>query len=69
LIHLARIPKTLTEVHVGDFKTIVTNAPSADINIFGMEENLSFEFVKEMTKKTNSSCLFVRDSGHESILA
>ncbi|NNK81609.1 MAG: Na-K-Cl cotransporter, partial [Flavobacteriaceae bacterium] len=69
LIHLARIPKTLTKVHVGDFKTIVTNAPSADINIFGMEENLSFEFVKEMTKKTNSSCLFVRDSGHESILA
>ena len=69
LIHLARIPKTLTEVHVGDFKTIVTNAPSADINIFGMEENLSIEFVREMTKKTNSSCLFVRDSGHESILA
>lgn len=69
LIHLARIPKTLTEVHVGEFKTIVTNAPSADINIFGMEENLSIEFVREMTKKTNSSCLFVRDSGHESILA
>tara|TARA_R110002049_G_scaffold188124_4_gene356404 strand:+ start:2340 stop:4532 length:2193 start_codon:yes stop_codon:yes gene_type:complete len=69
LINLARIPKTLTEVHVGDFRTIVTKAPSADINIFGMEENLSFEFVKEMTLKTNSSCLFVRDSGHESILA
>ena len=69
LINLARIPKTLTEVHVGDFKTIVNKAPSADINIFGMEENLSFEFVNEMTLKTNSSCLFVRDSGHESILA
>ena len=69
LINLARIPKTLTEVHVGDFKTIVKKAPSADINIFGMEENLSFEFVNEMTLKTNSSCLFVRDSGHESILA
>ena len=69
LINLARIPKTLTEVHVGDFRTIVNKAPAADINIFGMEENLSFEFVKEMTLKTNSSCLFVRDSGHESILA
>ncbi len=42
LITLARLPKTLTEVHVGDFKIIVNNAPSADINIFGMEENLSF---------------------------
>ncbi len=69
LITLARLPQTLTEVHVGDFKTIVNNAPSADINIFGMEENLSFEFIKEMTLCTNSSCLFVKDSGHESILA
>ena len=69
IITLARLPQTLTEVHIGDFKTIVKMAPSADINIFGMEENLSFEFVKEMTLCTNSSCLFVKDSGHESILA
>ena len=69
LITLARLPQTLTEVHVGDFRTIVNNAPSADINIFGMEENLSYDFVKEMTICTNSSCLFVKDSGHESILA
>lgn len=69
LITLARIPQTLTEVHVGDFRSIVKQAPSADINIFGMEENLSFDFVKEMTFSTNSSCLFVKDSGHESILA
>ena len=69
LINLARIPETLTEVHVGKFHDIVNAAPSADINIFGLEENLSFEFIKQMTLKTNSSCLFVRDSGHESILA
>ena len=69
LINLARIPKTMTEVHVGKFKDIVETMPSADINIFGMEENLSFEFIQEMTHKTNSSCLFVKDSGHESILA
>jgi hypothetical protein len=69
LINLARIPQTLTEVHVGKFKDIVARVPSADINIFGMEENLGFEFIEEMTHKTNSSCLFVKDSGHESILA
>lgn len=69
LITLARIPKTLTEVHVGSFKSIIKQAPSADINIFGMEENLTFEFIKEVTISTNSSCLFVKDSGHESILA
>ncbi len=69
LINLARLPKTLTEVYVGDFQDIVIKAPAADLNIFGMEENLSFNFVKDMTHKTNSSCLFVKDSGHESILA
>lgn len=69
LITLARIPQTLTEVYVGDFKNIVKHAPAADINIFGMEENLSAPFITQMTTKTNSSCLFVKDSGHESILA
>lgn len=69
LINLARIPQTMTEVYVGSFKEIVHTVPSADINIFGMEENLSYKFVKDMTVKTNSSCLFVKDSGHESILA
>ena len=69
LVTLARLPQTLTEVHVGDFRTIVNQAPSADINIFGMEESLTFEFIKEITTRTNSSCLFVKDSGHESILA
>ena len=69
LVTLARLPQTLTEVHVGDFRTIVNQAPSADINIFGMEESLTFEFIKEITTSTNSSCLFVKDSGHESILA
>jgi len=69
LINLARLPETMTEVYIGTFKQVVDNAPSADLNIFGMEENLSFHFVKEMVFKTNSSCLFVKDSGHESILA
>ncbi|GAB5398800.1 MAG: amino acid permease [Aureisphaera sp.] len=69
LINLARLPNTLTEVHVGEFRTVLTQAPRADLNIFGMDADLRFEFVKEMTHKTNSSCLFVKDSGHESILA
>ena len=69
LINLARLPNTLTEVHVGDFKEVVKQAPTADLNIFGMDEKVQFEFVKEMSEKTNSSCLFVKDSGYESILA
>lgn len=69
LINLARLPETLTEVHIGDFNTTIRNAPSADLNIFGMDEDLKFEFVKEMSAITKSTCLFVKDSGHESILA
>jgi hypothetical protein len=69
LTNLARLPQTLREVFVGDFYDTVTKAPTADLNIFGMDEDLKFDFVKEMSVKTKSSCLFVRDSGHESILA
>ena len=69
LINLARLPETLTEVHIGDFNSVILNAPSADLNIFGMDEDLKFDFVKEMSAKTKSTCLFVKDSGHESILA
>ena len=69
LINLARLPQTLTEVYIGEFNDVINSAPAADINIFGMDEDLRFEFVNEMSVKTKSSCLFVRDSGHESILA
>ncbi len=69
LITLARLPKTLIEVYIGDFRTIVAQAPAADLNIFGMEENLRYDIISEISEKTNSSCLFVKDSGHESILA
>jgi hypothetical protein len=69
LTQLARLPQTLTEVYIGSFGTFVTKAPPADLNIFGMQDTLPYDFIKDMSQKTNSSCLFVRDSGHESILA
>jgi len=69
LISLARLPQTLMEVRVGNFNEVIENAPPADLNIFGMHADLDFEFVKQMSEKTASSCLFVKDSGHESILA
>ena len=69
LVNLARLPETLIEVHLGDFRKIVQKAPSADLNIFGMDAYFKLDFIQEMTEKTKSSCLFVKDSGHESILA
>ncbi|WP_299519091.1 amino acid permease [Winogradskyella sp.] len=69
LKELARLPQILIEVSVGQFKGYVAKAPSADLNIFGMQDTLPYDFIKTMSQKTNSSCLFVKDSGHESILA
>lgn len=69
LIQLARLPHTLTEVHVGDFRKVVEKAPVADLNIFGLDPDLPYTFIREMSEKTASSCVFVKDSGHESILA
>jgi len=69
ITNLARLPDTETEVRVGSFLKIINIAPSADLNIFGMQDTLPFDFINKMSLKTNSSCLFVRDSGHESILA
>jgi len=69
LKELAHLPQTLIEVHVGSFNEYVSKAPPGDLNIFGMQDTLPYDFIKSMSYKTNSSCLFVRDSGHESILA
>ncbi|WP_111682591.1 amino acid permease [Winogradskyella tangerina] len=69
LKELARLPDIQIEVSVGKFNNYVTEAPPADLNIFGMQDTLPYDFIKNMSQKTNSSCLFVRDSGHESILA
>ena len=66
----ARLP-LLTEFHVlsGDFKESTQKAPSADINIFGLAGSLQLDFIREVPELTKSSCLFVKDSGHESALA
>ncbi len=65
-----RLP-SMTEFHVlsGNFKEAILMAPKGDINIFGLADDLQFSFMREVTESTNSSCLFVRDSGKESAIA
>ena len=64
-----RLP-SLTEFNVitGDFRESISKAPRADINIFGLGEQLPFEFMRESIELTKSTCLFVRDSGLESAM-
>jgi solute carrier family 12 (sodium/potassium/chloride transporter), member 2 len=65
-----RLP-SMTDFHVlsGNFKEAILDAPRGDINIFGLAGDLQFGFMREVTELTNSSCLFVRDSGKESAIA
>jgi hypothetical protein len=69
LIDQARLPKTEIVVHVGNFHDFVTHAPSSDLNIFGLEPDPDFKFMESMVEKTHTTCLFIRDSGLENILA
>ena len=65
-----RLP-SLTDFHVevGNFKDALVNAPRADINLFGIGKDLPFDFMREASELTKSSCLYVKDSGHESALS
>jgi amino acid transporter len=66
----ARLP-SMTELHVlvGSFKESMKRAPRADINILGLGAgNIPFDRVREIADLTNSSCIFIRDSGQESAL-
>lgn len=66
----ARLP-SLTELHVltGSFKEALKSAPHADINIMGITKSPPYQFMREATELTKSSCVFVNDSGTESALA
>jgi hypothetical protein len=65
----ARLPSTADyHVLVGPFQKAIKTAPRADINIFGLGDKLSFDFMRNATEWTKSSALFVKDSGWENAL-
>ncbi|MFC1489739.1 amino acid permease [Candidatus Latescibacterota bacterium] len=65
-----RLP-AMSEFHVllGNFKDILKSAPKADLNIFGLSDNLSFDLIHSIPEDVKSSCIFVKDSGQENALA
>jgi solute carrier family 12 sodium/potassium/chloride transporter 2 len=69
LIDLARLPKTEIMIQRGKFSEVIEQAPDADLNIFGLVEHPDFAFMERMVAKTQTTCLFIRDSGMENILA
>jgi hypothetical protein len=69
LIVLARIPDADVLVEHCGLDECVKRTPQADLNVFGLPDNLDFEFMRQMVEKTYSTCIFVRDSGDENALA
>jgi hypothetical protein len=70
LVRLARLPKdTEIAIFILPFKDAVEQASRADLDIFGLSREPDMQFVQNLTKLVNGSCVFVRDSGDESALA
>ena len=69
LIDLARLPKTEIVVQQGNFNEFILDGPNADLNIFGLDTTPDFAFMEKMVDHTQTTCLFIRDSGMENIPA
>jgi hypothetical protein len=69
LFDRARLPVTTEAiVLVGNFKEVLPTAPFADLNIFGISNELDGDTMHTLSSAVNTSCLFVKDSGGESMV-
>ncbi len=69
LMNIARMPHSYEiVVEKAKFKTFVDRVPHADLNIFGIADTIDKSFIEEMVSLNDSTCLFVKDSGYESVL-
>ncbi len=67
---IMRLPDEVEiRILAGDFPSVLTKAPEADINIFGMPEVPDLQLVEDVFGALKTSVLFLRDSNHESAVA
>jgi len=69
LIDLGRFPDSTAVTGTEPFGTYIKSAPQADLNIFGLQPEPDFDTIHQLVDQTDSTCMFVRDSGRESALA
>jgi len=69
VIDLGRIPRARVVVETGLFENALRSAPQGDVSVFGLPDPPDFGFIRRMVGATASTCLFVRDSGEENVLA
>ncbi|HOC92311.1 MAG TPA: amino acid permease [bacterium] len=68
IAQIARMPAD-TEIIVleGGFEKALKEAPPADLNIFGLPDEIDCEAMHNAAEAINASCLFVMDSGEERV--
>jgi amino acid transporter len=69
LIDLGRFEGAEAVVGTSPFTDYIHEAPQADLNIFGLQPEPDFGTIRQLVEDTDSTCMFVRDSGRESALA
>jgi len=70
LIDEARLPRgTTINIIEGCFPEDLENFPECDMAIYGLGREISTEMIRKIYHHSNVTCLFIRDSGHESIYA
>lgn len=69
LINLARLPNAETYAMTASFEDALDRAPTADISLFGLPTDIDLEQVQRTVTLAETACLFVRGSGHESVVA
>jgi hypothetical protein len=69
LIDLGRFEGAEAVVGEAPFTEYIHEAPHGDLNIFGLQPEPDFDTIRRLVEDTDSTCMFVRDSGRESALA
>jgi uncharacterized membrane protein len=69
LIDKSRLPIDEVHILVSEVPAAYSEAPIADVNMFGLFDEFDAKAYRDMTEKTKTSCLFVMNSGHENIFA
>jgi hypothetical protein len=68
-MNLSRLPIHETMVKVGSFYEDLAKAPLANLNIFGISPEMEIEDYEKIAGVVDTTCMFIMDSGHESVFA
>ncbi|MEE9166659.1 MAG: amino acid permease [Candidatus Neomarinimicrobiota bacterium] len=69
IAHRGRLPVDVQQLVLdGNFGEILSRAPEADLNMFGMSSDLNIDDIHTLAQICDTACLFIRDSGQESAL-